>query len=286
MRIPKWVGREFWSYITVAVGCAVSALGIAVFLVPNRIASGGVTGLATIIYHWTGWPVGMIAMATNVPLFLVGFRLISSSFGIKTLSATILFSIFIDLFAEIPSLTDDLLLAALAGGTIMGLGLGLVFRQNATTGGTDLAARIIHNGIPWLSVAQMLLVIDVLVVLVAAAAFRSYELPLYAAVTLVISTKVIDAVAVGINFTKAAHIISADPDEVASRLLNELKRGVTGLNARGLYTGDRKDVLVCVLTARQIPSLRNIVKETDPDAFVYISDVREVFGEGFRSHDQ
>ena len=280
------IGREIWNILIITAGCAISGMGISLFLVPNRIAPGGITGLATIIYHWTGRPVGITSLAVNLPLFLFGFRVIGSAFGLRTIAATLLLSLFIDLFARTPPITDDPLLAALAGGTLMGLGLGLVFRRNATTGGTDLAARIIHNRFRWLSMAQLLLAIDVLVVLTAAAVFRSYELPLYAAVTVVINSKVIDTVAVGINFSKAAHIISAQPDQVAARLLDELNRGVTGLTARGLYTDSPREVLVCVLTARQVPSLRRIVKETDPGAFVYISETREVFGEGFQPHDQ
>jgi uncharacterized membrane-anchored protein YitT (DUF2179 family) len=193
-------------------------------------------------------------------------------------------SLFIDLFASVGPITDDLLLAALAGGALMGLGLGLVFRQDATTGGTDLAARIVHKRVPFISIAQVLLIIDVIVVMTAAISFNSYELALYAVVTLVVATKVIDSVTVGINFRKAAYIISKETDKVASRLLVELERGVTGLSGRGLYTGDRKEVLVCVLTARQVPVLKRIVKEVDSDAFVYITDAREVFGEGFQPH--
>lgn len=280
-----YVGREIWSLLIITAGCAISGLGLSILLVPNRIAPGGVTGLATIIYHWTGWPVGITAIVLNIPLFLIGFRVVGSAFGIRTIVATLLLSFFIDLFAGMTPITDDLLLAVIAGGTMVGLGYGLVLRRNATTGGTDLMARIIHSRFRWLSVAQVLMVIDVLVVLTAAVAFRSYELPLYAAVTVLINTKVIDTVSVGINFSKAAHIICTRPDTVAAQLMAELNRGVTGLTARGLYTGNSREVLVCVLTARQVPALRRIVKEADPAAFVYISETREVFGEGFQPHD-
>ena len=267
-------------------GCAVTALGISVFLVPNRIAAGGVTGLATVIHYWTGWPVGIVSLVLNVPLFLIGFRLIGNSFGLKTLAATLVLSLFIDLFASIGPITDDLLLAALAGGVMTGVGLGFVFRQDSTTGGTDLAARIIHDRVSYISIAQVLLIIDIAVVLTAAVSFRSYELALYAAVTLVVTTKIIDSVTVGINYTKAAHIISLKSDDVSRRLLQELDRGVTGLEGKGMYTGVRKDVLICVLRSRQVPRLKRIVKDVDPDAFVYLTDAREVFGEGFQAHSE
>lgn len=285
MTLQKPTLRNVFGMTILVFGCALTALGISLFLVPNRIAAGGVTGLAIVIHHWTGWPVGLVALALNVPLFLIGFRLIGSGFGLKTLTATLFLSLFIDLFASLPAITDDLLLAALAGGALMGVGLGLVFRQDSTTGGTDLAARILHAGVPHISIAQVLLVIDVLVVLTAAFSFRSYELALYAVVTLTVTTKIIDSVIVGINFTKAAHIISSESETVARHLLDELDRGVTGLEGRGLYTGNRKEVLICVLKSRQVPRLKRIVRDIDPGAFIYLTDAREVFGEGFQAHD-
>jgi uncharacterized membrane-anchored protein YitT (DUF2179 family) len=270
----------------IVIGCAVTALGISVFLVPNRIAAGGVTGLATVIYHWTRWPVGLVSLGLNLPLFAVGFRLIGTGFGLRTMAATVLLSLFIDLFARIPSVTDDPLLASLTGGALMGLGLGVVFRQEATTGGTDLAARIVHGSLSYFSVAQILLLIDVLVVLTAAVSFRSYEAGLYAVVALTVNTRIIDRVTVGINFAKAAYVISEKSGEVAVQLLKELDRGVTGLSGRGMYSGRGKEVLVCVLKAREVPRLKRVVREIDPAAFVYITDAREVFGEGFQPHQR
>ena len=285
MKIRKPTIRDIRSIVVLIAGCALMALGISLFLVPNKIAAGGVTGLATIIHYWTSWPVGLVSLAINVPLFLVGLRLVGSSFGLRTLLATVVLSLFIDLFAVITPITDDLLLAALAGGAMMGVGLGLVFRQDSTTGGTDLAARIIHKSISHISIAQVLLVIDVLVVITAAFSFHSYELALYAVVTLVVTTRIIDNVTLGINFAKAAHIISIKPDEVAQKLLKELDRGITGLEGRGLYTGNRKELLVCILKSREVPRLKRIVRDIDPEAFVYLTDVREVFGEGFQAYE-
>jgi len=277
--------KEVKSFAVISIGIACTALGISVFLVPGRIAAGGVTGLATVIHYWSGWPVGTIALILNIPLFLFGFRLIGNRFGIKTLYATIVLSLFIDLFANLPSVTHDLLLSSFAGGALNGIGLGLVFREGATTGGTDLAARIVHRRIQYITIAQVLMVIDILVVITAAFSFKSYEAALYAVVTLVITTKVIDSVTVGINYSKAAYIICSDPDLAASRIMKELDRGATMLYGKGMYTGSERNVLVCVLRAREIARLKYIVKEIDPSAFIFISDAREVFGEGFQPHD-
>ncbi|HOV64418.1 MAG TPA: YitT family protein, partial [Spirochaetia bacterium] len=165
---------------------------------------------------------------------------------------------------------------------LMGFGLGLVLLQNATTGGTDLAARLLDKALPWISIGKILLILDSLVVLYASIAFRSYELGLYAVVSIFIGTRVIDAVVEGVDYALAAFIISSYPNLIAQRLLS-LPRGVTLLSGEGMYTGDRKDVLLCVVKKREIPRLKRIVKETDPNAFVIVTTVTEVLGEGFKS---
>ena len=167
------------------------------------------------------------------------------------------------------------------GGGMIGLGLGLIFREDASTGGTDLGAKIVHKVIPFISVGQLLLAIDAVVVLMAAFAFGQYELALYAGVTIFLTARVIDAVVVGVNYTKAAYIISLKSDFISRRILVDMDRGVTELKGKGLYTGNDRPVLLCVLRSRDVPHLKQIVSEIDPEAFIFISDVREAFGEGF-----
>ncbi len=277
---PRKTLREFRAYLLITLGAVITAGGINIFLVPNKIAGGGVTGLAIVLHHLFGVPVGTAGLVLNIPLFALAVFLLGRSFGVKTLYATVLLAAVIDASAWLPPVTEDLLLSALFGGMVTGLGLGIVFRQNATTGGTDLAARILHHGFSFLTIGQWLLAADIGVVLLAAATLGNYELGLYAAVSLLAATWTIDTVILGVNYTKAAYIISDQSDILAGRLL-QLPRGVTALKGKGMFTGLDKDVLLCVLRKREIMTLRRMVEEVDPRAFIFITDAREVFGEGF-----
>ncbi|MBI9096908.1 MAG: YitT family protein [Spirochaetaceae bacterium] len=277
--------KDWKSYLTVLTGAIILSLGVNLFLVPNRIAAGGLTGMATVIYHLSGMPVGTLMLLLNIPLFLLGIKILGRNFGVKTLFATVTLSLAIDLLAPfLGSLTDDLLLASIFGGLLVGLGLGLVLKQDASTGGTDLGAKIIHKVIPYISVGQLLLVIDALVVLSAAIVFRNYELGLYAAITLFITSRVIDTVIVGVNYTKAVHIISDNPGEISKKLVYEMNHGMTSLKGKGMYTGKEKNILLCIIRRRDLPHLKSVVSQIDKNAFIFVTDVREVLGEGFSSH--
>ncbi|MGL1892649.1 MAG: YitT family protein [Spirochaetaceae bacterium] len=278
--------KDWKLYIGIIVGCILAAIGLGIFLVPNNIASGGVTGAAMVINSFVPIiQVGKLSILLNIPIFLLCLLTLGPSFGVKSLFATIFLGSFIDIFSVIPVPTYDVLLAAIFGGAILGLGLGLVIRCSATTGGTDLLAKILHRLIPFISIGQILLVIDVLVLMSAAIVFKSIELGLYAAISLYITTVVIDAVLLGINFSKAAYIVSNKSDEIAQEILSTLDRGVTGLHGKGMYSGTEKTVLLCVLRKREIPKLRNLVKNIDKNAFVFLSEARDVFGEGFVPHE-
>ncbi|OQY33354.1 MAG: hypothetical protein B6241_07990 [Spirochaetaceae bacterium 4572_59] len=275
------VRNEALSFISLVLGCLIMALAMNLFLIPNKIVAGGLSGVGTVLYHLFGLPVGMTVLAMNVPLFLASWKTLGRSFGIKTLISTILLSFFIDGTAFLEAMTQDLLLASIIGGGMIGLGLGLIFREDASTGGTDLAAKIIHKLIPFISIGLILMIIDAIVVIMAAFSFRQYELALYAAVTIFVTARVIDAIIIGVNYTKAAYIISLKSEVISERILKELNRGVTELKGRGMFTGDDRPVLLCVLRSRDIPHLKQITSDEDPKGFMFISDVREALGEGF-----
>jgi len=286
--MPGWFSKagrlirsEGLSYISLTLGCLIMALGMNLFLIPNKIVAGGLSGIGTVLFHLFNIPVGMSVLVMNIPLFLTAWWLLGKSFGVKTFYATLMLSLFIDGTAFMSVLTDDLLLSSLMGGGLVGLGLGMIFREDASTGGTDLGAKIIHKLIPFISIGQMLLFIDAVVVILAAAVFGQYELALYAGVTIFVTARVIDAIVIGINYTKAAYVISAKSDRISDRILEELNRGVTELKGKGMYTGMDRPVLMCVLRSRDVPHMKQIVQEEDPEAFIFISDVREVLGEGF-----
>lgn len=288
-------------YLLIIIGSFITAASINIFLVPNKIAPGGVSGIATVIYYLAGGrlPVGLIMLILNVPLFLMGMKYIGRKFVVRTLFSTAFLSVAIDvteplvnLFVERFLLSNegvpvqsDILLYAIFGGFLMGLGLGMVFRSGATTGGTDLAAKIVHNFIPRFTIGQILLFIDSSVIIFAAVSFGSFQLALYAIVTLYISSKVIDAILEGVNFAKAVFIISDKSEEISCQIMKKLERGVTALKGTGMYTGISRTVLFCVVHRGQLTQLKEIVKEIDKKAFVILTDVREVLGEGFKDYD-
>jgi uncharacterized membrane-anchored protein YitT (DUF2179 family) len=291
--------RGIKDYLWIILGCIITAAAIDIFLVPYKIAAGGVTGIATVIYYLISevLPVGTIMLILNVPLFIFGFKYIGGKFIVRTLFSTAFLSLSIDIlepftknistyFAmEGVSNNPDYLLYSIFGGFFMGLGLGMVFKSGATTGGTDLAAKIIHHFMPAITVGKLLLIIDVAVVVFAAVAFKSFLLALYAIITVYISTRVIDIILEGLNFAKAAYIISDHSDLISEEIMKELDRGVTALKGTGMYTKKDKQVLYCIIQSRQLPALKSLVKSIDPDAFLILSDVTEVLGEGFKTYE-
>lgn len=276
----KW--KRFWEIGWLTGGTVLIALGLDMFLVPNKIAAGGVSGMATVLHYTLGLPVGMTMLALNVPLFIMGIYRLGLSFGLRSLYGTVALSVLVDLMAPfLPVPTYDMLLATLYGGVLCGLGLGLVFRYRGTTGGTDLAAAILrtYTGV---NIGQLLFLIDASVVVTAGITFRSWELSMYALVTIFITAWVIDLVQEGVSYAKAFLIFSERVDEIVPVVLNELNRGITALHGRGLYTGKERDVLLVVVNRSEVSRLKEIVYEIDRRAFVVLTDVREVLGEGFK----
>ncbi len=299
----KIVKNEFLrikEYAFLVIGCLIAACAIDIFLFPYKIAPGGITGIATVIFYLTNSkiPVGTLILIINIPLFIGGMKIVGRRFLIKTLFSTVLLSVFIDVLEPFTSkfvgsflggisdtgVNSNLMLYCVFGGVLMGIGLGIVFRAGATTGGTDLAAQMVHHFVPHFTVGKILLVIDGMVVVMAAIAFRSFLIGLYAIITIYICSKVIDTILEGVDYAKAVFVISNESQIISTKIMSEIDRGVTGLNGTGMFTGTDKKVLLCVLDRKQIPKLKSLVKSVDPHAFVIMTDVREVLGEGFRSH--
>ncbi|MDT3699124.1 MAG: YitT family protein [Thermincola sp.] len=270
-------------YFFILIGVLLTAVGLDMFLVPNRIAAGGVSGIATILHYVAGFPVGTAMLAINIPLFIIGIKQFGLGMGLRSLFGTVTLSLLIDLMAslEIPEPTQNPLLASIYGGIIVGIGIGIVFRNKGTTGGTDLAAAIINNYMK-LSVGVVLFIVDASVIIAAGLAFHSAELALYALLTVFLTARVIDIVQEGFGNTKAALIISNKPEEVADAILKKLDRGVTSLSGKGMYTGNEREVILSVVTRPEISILKDLVHEIDPKAFVILTDVHEVLGEGFK----
>ncbi|MFD1736747.1 YitT family protein [Bacillus salitolerans] len=267
-------------YIYVLVGSAIVALAFNLFLLPNRIASGGVSGISTITDAVWGWEPAIVQGALNIPLFIAGIMLLGRSFGVKSLVGTIILPLVVYLSRNMEPATTDPLLAALFGGIGVGLGLGIVFRGKASTGGVDLAAQII-NKYTGLSLGTCVAMIDGMIVTTAAIVF-DIELGLYALIALFVTSKTIDFVQVGLGYSKMAIIITNKEDEVRQSILTKVDRGVTRLSAFGGYTDDERPILMCVVDQTEFTKLKQLVKSIDPVAFVVVMNASEVLGEGFK----
>lgn len=266
--------------IGITVGCLVTALGLVLFLIPNKIAAGGVSGFSIVIFHVIGFPVGLTMLALNIPLFIAGVKEMGLQFGVKGLYGTILISLIIDfLEPRTTSVTQDPLLASLFGGVLAGLGLGIVFRSKGTTGGTDLAAQLLHRRLK-ISIGQGLLTIDFIVIALAGIVFN-IELALYALLALFATSKMIDLVQEGVGYAKAVFIISNKSEPISLAVMEKLDRGGTILKGQGIYTGKDRNMLMSVVSRTELAKLKELVHEIDPQAFVIVSNVHEALGEGF-----
>ncbi len=275
--------KHILSFVGIALGAMVAAAGLVLFLIPNKIAAGGVSGLATVIFYLTGSPTGLTMLALNIPLFIMAIRAMGVPFLFKTLYGAVVLSVAIDLLSIVlVPFTVDPLLSAVYGGLLMGVGLGIVVRSGGSTGGTDLASRVLHR-YTHLSIGQSLMIIDTVVIIIAGIVFN-LELALYGLLSLFVTTKVLDAIQEGFSSAKAAFIISEHCELIAQRVLAEMKRGVTALTGRGLYTGLDRVTLFCVVSRTEITQLKTLVAEIDARAFVIVTDVREVLGEGFKEN--
>jgi len=266
------------------IGAVLQAISLRVFLVPSNLASGGISGLSQIINHYTGWSIGLMVIIGNIPLFLMGWRYLGGSrFALRTAFGVISFAVLIDIqlpFLPPDGVTQDLVLNALYGGLISGIGFGLVYRGRGTSGGSDILARILNH---WkgISISQSYLLTDAVIMFLAGLAF-SWENALYALVMLYVSGIAAEAASQGSNIVRTALIVTAQPKAVKDLILNEMGRGVTMLSGRGGFTGQDRLVLYCVITRSEIAQLKTLVREADAQAFMVVGQVHEALGEGFQ----
>ena len=274
------------SYLVITVASAIYALGLDWCYAPNQIGFGGITGLAQVINAAVpALSIGLLVIILNIPLFFLGWRLLGGHLLLSSLYAMFISSVFVDLMAAFITFKPmDPMLAAIFGGILVGLSLGLIFLQGATTGGTDLAARLLKLRLSWLPMGKLLMGVDLVVIAAAAVAFGNLSSALYGVVSLYISTVVMDMVLYGMDSAKVAYIISQRPEDISKGIFREMDRGVTILHGEGAYSGAEKRVLMCAFKQRQIVPLKHLVKEIDPTAFLIVCDAHEVLGDGFRSY--
>ena len=271
------------AYIQIFLGCVIGAAAYPTFLVPNNIAPGGLTGVATILNYLWKWPVGTVSLILNVPLFLIGYKTMGRIFAFRSLVATLLFSLLIDLIPLQP-ISEDPLLGTLFGGVLLGIGLGLILRGGATTGGTDMIARMVHRRFNFITVGMFLFALDFVVVL-AAAVFIGSAQALYAMINIYVCSRVIDGVMIGFGGNKACFVMTGAWDKITTRVMDEIGRGVTHLEAKGAYTGKSQPVVLCVASRQEMTALKRIVQEEDEKAFMFITEAHEALGEGFSRLD-
>lgn len=276
-------------YLLLTAGIYLMSLAVVSFWRPHHLVTGGVSGLAIIIEDVTYRmsfviPLWVSNIVLNIPLFLLGYKTMGQTFLVRSIYGMLIFSLAMHNISFLPPIPSDVLLGSVFGGIFCGVGVGLIVKAQASTGGTVLAASVLHNRLlRHVSVGNLLFACDFAVVLMGLAMFGP-ESAMYAVVGIFVTTRVADAVAEGFNHAKAAYIISDQSEAIADAIMREIKRGATEISARGMYTKEAKGMLMCVVSGRELVQLKQVVYGVDPKAFIIVSDVREVLGEGFTAH--
>ncbi len=274
------------SYLLIFGGTFVCALGINTFFVPSNIVAGGISGLGIIVQSLSGFPLGLFVLLINVPLIFSGFKLIGGSFGAKTIVGTFALSLFLELTKNTIHITDNLILCSLFGGALSGLGLGILFLSGATSGGTDVFAKLLSKYFSFLDVQKWLFVIDFIIIALGGFTFKNYELSLYGVLSLFVNVYMIDFILAGANFAKIVFIISKEHEKIARAVIKNLNRGVTGIYSKGIYSGSDTLMLMCIVKRLEVSRLKKIAKEIDPKSFIILTQAREVAGEGFKKYPE
>ncbi len=278
----KW----FKAYIFILLGALIVTLGYVYFIIPYKILPGGVYGTSIILHHTFGLPVGMTALVFNIILLSVGLKVLGPRFGVKTLTALILTSVFVDIGSYLsglePLVEDDALLSAVFGGVLVGVGVGLMFRSRASTGGSDVLAMIIrkYNHMP---IGQLMIIIDSIVVLGGLIVFGDWKIPLYSWILIFIMGKVVDVVLQGPSYDKTLFIISEYHELIKKKLVEDLGRGGTYIDGEGMFGGKKRKVIFTTVTRREVALLQDYIHQVDPDAFMTVIQANEVLGGGFKS---
>lgn len=264
-------------------GAVILAVGVSCFVGPAQIAPGGVSGLSILVNFLTGLPVGAVNLAFNIPLILLAWKFLGRRFTLRTLVTVLIQSVLMDVITLwIPVYTGERIMAALFGGVASGVGLALVFMRGSTTGGTDIVSRLLQLRYRHLSIGRLLFSVDVVVLLLSVAVFRNIEAGLYGMIAIFASGKVLDNILYGLDTGKVLLVVSGKNQEIAARIMETLKRGVTFLHGSGAWSGTERQVLLCAVRAQQCYRVEEIVRGVDKEAFVIVLEATEIAGEGFR----
>ena len=282
------LSRMVRDYAWIALGSVLYSLSFDWFYVPNQIGFGGLTALGMILNHLSpAVPIGTVVLILNIPIFILGWKFLGGHTLVSSLFAMAATSVLVDLISAVYTFPPmDPMLAAIFGGVSLGLSLGIIFSKGATTGGTDLIARLLKLPFAWLPMGKLLLVVDLSMLLAVSVAFRSMESAMYGIIALYISTMVMDMVLYGLDQSKVAYIVTSNPRPLAAEIDKQLDRGTTFLHGEGSFTGQDRLVLMCAFKQRQIVPLKALVHEMDPEAFIIVCNAHEVLGQGFRRYQK
>lgn len=276
----------FQVYSMILFGTFIMAAGFVFFISPYRLAPGGVYGIAIIFHHLFGLPIGLVGLALDIPLTLIGIKVLGPRFGAKTIVGFISTSVWISLlelgWGYEPLVADAPLLSSIYGGALIGIGLGLVFKSKATSGGTDIIAMILAKYTK-LPVGQLLIIVDSFIVVGGLLAFKDWMIPLLSWLVIFLTGKIIDAIVEGVGYDKSLIIISDKHEDIRNKILNDLKRGGTYIKGKGMYQGADKEIIMTVVNRREVVLLKHFIGKVDPKAFVMVSDTNEIMGDGFKS---
>lgn len=282
LRFKLLIRKYAFEVLLIMLGAMTMAIATSLFLLPNQLSSGGFSGIATITYYLFKWKMGTVIIALNIPFFIIAFIRIGKEFVIKSILGTIFFSIFIDFFDRFNPLTTDRFLACIYGGILIGLGTSLILKASASTGGSDMISYIIKSFKQGLSTSNLIVVFDAIVITLNVICFKELEIGLYSAISIYLMGKVIDVVFEGIGFSKMVFIISKNYEKISDEISKKILRGSTAIYSKGMYTNEEKMMLMCVASRREVIDIRLIAKRIDPASFTIITNVREVYGKGFK----
>lgn len=274
--------KTILDYLYIIFGSFILALGFNMFLVPCRLSSGGVGTIATVFLYLFKIPLSVTNILLNAILFVFGYKYLGKTSVIKTVLGIIALSVFLEITKHFPGFSSDLIMSTVVGGVLVGVGIGFVIRVEASTGGSDFAALIIKRFFPHLSVATLILMIDSIIIAFAGIIFKSYLVVFYSAISMFISSKVCDKIITLGDAAKKVFIISKKSDEIAKIVIDDFARGITGIYSKGIYSGNDSLMLLCVVSPKEVPYLVHMIRSIDKDAFIIISEAREVLGEGFK----
>ncbi len=275
------VKNEKHEYLFIGIGSFLLAFSVEVFLLPSKISTGGISSIGTLLYYMFGVHLSITNIILNTLLFFFGYRFLGKTSLKKTIFGIVVFTVFLEIASYMPKYNEDTLASALAGGIFMGIGIGLVIRAGGSTGGSDFAGIIINKIIAHISVPSIIFIIDIIIIIVSGIFFNSITVIIYSGLSLFISAKISDFVLYIGNAAKQIVVISEFAHDIADDIINQYQRGATGMYAKGMYSKDDKLVIMCVVSPRQLPKVMNTIKQRDEKAFVVITDVKEVVGEGF-----